>query len=151
MQVTWRCLAVPELPKALLKMASGLISPSGLAGHRRQLCNDARTMAHVTMKVTATSALSSCHPAISTHHYTDNLATGLHSPSLDRQLHCESHIVALFCDMFVLARMGCVYYMVTPPRPRHNYSRIMTSSGLLWPRHGQCTAVGPGSNEIRLQ
>ena len=28
-----------ELPKGVLKMASGLISPSGLAGHRRQLCN----------------------------------------------------------------------------------------------------------------
>ena len=28
-----------ELPKDVLKMASGLISPSGLAGHRRQLCN----------------------------------------------------------------------------------------------------------------
>ena len=27
-----------ELPKDVLKMASGLISPSGLAGHRRQLC-----------------------------------------------------------------------------------------------------------------
>ena len=32
---TERCEVVPELPKALLKMASGLISPSG---HRRQLC-----------------------------------------------------------------------------------------------------------------
>ena len=39
-KVTWWCLVVPELPKALLKMASGLISPSGLAGHRRQLCID---------------------------------------------------------------------------------------------------------------
>ena len=29
---------MPELPKDVLKMASGLISPSGLAGHRRQLC-----------------------------------------------------------------------------------------------------------------
>ena len=29
-----------KLPKDVLKMASGLISPSGLAGHRRQLCND---------------------------------------------------------------------------------------------------------------
>ena len=38
-KVTWRCLAVPELPKALLKMASGLISPSGLAGHCRPLCS----------------------------------------------------------------------------------------------------------------
>ena len=28
-----------ELPKDVLKMASGLISPSGLAGHRRPLCN----------------------------------------------------------------------------------------------------------------
>ena len=28
-----------ELPKDVLKMASGLISPSGLAGHRGQLCN----------------------------------------------------------------------------------------------------------------
>ena len=37
-QVTWRCMAVRELPKDVLKMASGLISPSGLAGHRRQLC-----------------------------------------------------------------------------------------------------------------
>ena len=34
-KVTERCKAVPELPKVLLKMASGLISPSG---HRRQLC-----------------------------------------------------------------------------------------------------------------
>ena len=34
-KVTWRCLAVPDLPKALLKMASGLISPSG---HHGQLC-----------------------------------------------------------------------------------------------------------------
>ena len=31
-------MAVRELPKDVLKMASGLISPSGLAGHRRQLC-----------------------------------------------------------------------------------------------------------------
>ena len=38
-QVTWRCVAVRELPKDVLKMASGLISPSGLAGHRRQLCS----------------------------------------------------------------------------------------------------------------
>ena len=29
-----------KLPKDVLKMASGLISPSGLAGHRRPLCND---------------------------------------------------------------------------------------------------------------
>ena len=28
-----------KLPKDVLKMASGLISPSGLAGHRRPLCN----------------------------------------------------------------------------------------------------------------
>merc|ERR1711884_281535 len=34
-KVTWRCQAVPELPKDMLKMASGLISPSG---HRCQLC-----------------------------------------------------------------------------------------------------------------
>ena len=27
-----------EVPKDVLKMASGLISPSGLAGHRGQLC-----------------------------------------------------------------------------------------------------------------
>ena len=32
-------MTVRELPKDVLKMASGLISPSGLAGHRRQLCN----------------------------------------------------------------------------------------------------------------
>ena len=38
MQVTWRWVAVRELPKDVLQMASGLISPSGLAGHRRQLC-----------------------------------------------------------------------------------------------------------------
>ena len=38
-QVTWRYMAVREPPKDVLKMASGLISPSGLAGHRRQLCN----------------------------------------------------------------------------------------------------------------
>ena len=31
-------MAVRELPKDVLKMAPGLISPSGLAGHRRQLC-----------------------------------------------------------------------------------------------------------------
>ena len=31
-------MAVREPPKDVLKMASGLISPSGLAGHRRQLC-----------------------------------------------------------------------------------------------------------------
>ena len=31
-------MAVRKLPKDVLKMASGLISPSGLAGHRRQLC-----------------------------------------------------------------------------------------------------------------
>ena len=37
-QVTWRCMAVREVPKDVLKMASGLISPSGLAGHRRPLC-----------------------------------------------------------------------------------------------------------------
>ena len=37
-QVTWRCVAVRELPKDVLKMASGLISPSGWPGHRRQLC-----------------------------------------------------------------------------------------------------------------
>ena len=35
-KVTWWCLVVPELPKALLKMASGLISPSGHCG---QLCH----------------------------------------------------------------------------------------------------------------
>ena len=29
-----------KLPKDVLKMASGLISPSGLAGHRRPQCND---------------------------------------------------------------------------------------------------------------
>ena len=39
-QVAWRYMAVREPPKDVLKMASGLISPSGLAGHRRQLCND---------------------------------------------------------------------------------------------------------------
>ena len=38
-QVTWRCVAVRKLPKDVLKMASDLISPSGLPGHRRQLCN----------------------------------------------------------------------------------------------------------------
>ena len=32
-------MAVRTLPKDVLKMASGLILPSGLAGHRRQLCN----------------------------------------------------------------------------------------------------------------
>ena len=31
-----------KLPKDVLKMASGLISPSGLAGHRGQLCNEAQ-------------------------------------------------------------------------------------------------------------
>ena len=31
-----------ELPKDVLKMASGLISLSGLAGHRRPLCSDAK-------------------------------------------------------------------------------------------------------------
>ena len=31
-------MAVRELPKDVLKMASGLISPSGWPGHRRQLC-----------------------------------------------------------------------------------------------------------------
>ena len=36
-KVTWWCMVVPELPKALLKMASGLISP---IGHCRQLCNE---------------------------------------------------------------------------------------------------------------
>ena len=40
-QVTWRCMAVRKLPKDVLKMASGLISPSGLAGHRGQLCTGA--------------------------------------------------------------------------------------------------------------
>ena len=30
-------MAVRKLPKDVLKMASGLISPSGLAGHRRPL------------------------------------------------------------------------------------------------------------------
>ena len=35
-KVTWWCMVVQELPKALLKMASGLISPSGHCG---QLCN----------------------------------------------------------------------------------------------------------------
>ena len=39
-QVTWRCLAVPKLPKALLKMASCLISVISPIGHRRQLCID---------------------------------------------------------------------------------------------------------------
>ena len=34
-KVTWWCMVVHELPKALLKMASGLISPSGHCG---QLC-----------------------------------------------------------------------------------------------------------------
>ena len=32
-------MAVRKLPKDVLKMASGLISPSGLAGHRRPLCS----------------------------------------------------------------------------------------------------------------
>ena len=32
-------MAVHEVPKDVLKMASGLISPSGMAGHRGQLCN----------------------------------------------------------------------------------------------------------------
>ena len=36
-KVTWWCMVVREVPKALLKMASGLISPSGHCG---QLCND---------------------------------------------------------------------------------------------------------------
>ena len=31
-------MAVRELPKDVLKMASGLISPSGWPGHCRQLC-----------------------------------------------------------------------------------------------------------------
>ena len=31
-------MAVREVPKDVLKMASGLILPSGLAGHRGQLC-----------------------------------------------------------------------------------------------------------------
>ena len=34
-----------KLPKDVLKMASGLILPSGLAGHRRPLCNIALTIA----------------------------------------------------------------------------------------------------------
>ena len=34
-KVTWWCMVVHEVPKALLKMASGLISPSGHCG---QLC-----------------------------------------------------------------------------------------------------------------
>ena len=50
-KVTWRCLAVPELPKALLKMASGLISPSG---HRGQLC------------ITATCSTQLCSAAVGT-------------------------------------------------------------------------------------
>ena len=37
-QVTWWCVTVRELPKDVLKMASGLISPSGWPGHRSQLC-----------------------------------------------------------------------------------------------------------------
>ena len=40
--VTERCEAVREVPKVLLKMASGLISPSG---HRGQLCT-VRTSSH---------------------------------------------------------------------------------------------------------
>ena len=33
-------MAVRKLPKEVLKMASGLILLSGLAGHRRPLCNE---------------------------------------------------------------------------------------------------------------
>ena len=35
-----------EVPKDVLKMASGLISPSGLAGHRRPLCNVTHNLTH---------------------------------------------------------------------------------------------------------
>ena len=41
-----------KLPKDVLKMASGLISPSGLAGHCRQLCN-------VTLREDSLTALGS--------------------------------------------------------------------------------------------
>ena len=37
-KVTWRCLAVPQLPKDVLKMASDLISVIQPFGHCSQLC-----------------------------------------------------------------------------------------------------------------
>ena len=50
-KVTWWCMVVREVPKALLKMASGLISPSG---HRGQLC------------ITATCSTQLCSAAVGT-------------------------------------------------------------------------------------
>ena len=40
-------MAVREVPKGVLKMASGLISLSGLAGHRRPLCIGQQNTVHL--------------------------------------------------------------------------------------------------------
>ena len=40
-----------ELPKDVLKMASGLILLSGLAGHRRQLCNVATSFVNGPLRM----------------------------------------------------------------------------------------------------
>ena len=39
-----------KLPKDVLKMASGLILPSGLAGHRRPLCIEATFLTITNLK-----------------------------------------------------------------------------------------------------
>ena len=57
-------MAVRELPKDVLKMAFGLISPSGLAGHRCQLCNVTVSLHLPTM---ATCSFTVGTPASSSH------------------------------------------------------------------------------------
>ena len=49
-----------ELPKDVLKMASGLISPSGLAGHRRKLCG----VGNVWCPLMTIASLYSWHRAV---------------------------------------------------------------------------------------
>ena len=115
-----------------------------------------RGPSHVMMKVTATARTQqsaavtrpSAHIITQTTWQLVCTLRGSLTFEVDRQFHCrtDTALLCLFYPSWYVHE-----YRVTPPRPRLNYSRIMTSSGLLWPRHGQCTAVGPGSNEIRLQ
>ena len=94
-QVTWRCVAVRELPKDVLKMASGLISPSGWPGHRRQLCSV--TQWHFAgANICNTTPLPSCGEylqAVSTH-----IRTGVtaHTTSLELQSYTCSFLKMLF-------------------------------------------------------
>ena len=52
-------MAVRKLSKDVLKMASGLISPSGLAGHRRPLCS-VPPVPVVSTRITVTRCCVQC-------------------------------------------------------------------------------------------